>query len=262
MSDAVIGYYIEDPCQYCKGKYHGPGVCPMCEKVYEKISDDQSDSRYIFNRPTGWYFWDEAILQTEGPFKTKAAAQQGLDNYYEYLSKKSELVAALPSTDSSVKLELIRTSLNRQTFKSEAIRFWVESNSTGLVLNLFAGKTALGINEIRNDIDKAASAHYHKDALDFVVEYNGEKFDTVILDPPYTYRKSMEMYNGNLNSRFKLIADNLPDIITPSARVISFGYHSTFLGKKRGYELEKMCIFAHGGAQHCTIAIIETSRDS
>ena len=216
---------------------------------------------YIFDRPAGWYFWDEPLLRSEGPFKTKAAAQQGLDNYSEYLRKNSELTVS-PPVDSSVKLELIRTSLNRQTFKSNAIRNWVESNCTGLVLNLFAGETELSLNEIRNDIDRTASAHHYKDALDFVVEYDGEKFDTVILDPPYTYRKSMEMYDGDLNSRFKLIADNLPSIITPSARVISFGYHSTFLGKKRGYELEKMCIFAHGGAQHCTIAIIETSRDS
>ena len=59
------------------------------------------------------------------------------------------------------------------------------------------------------------------------------KFDTVILDPPYSYRKSMEMYNGNLNSKFKLIADNLPRIVTLTARIISFGYHSSFFGLTR-----------------------------
>jgi len=42
-----------------------------------------------------------------------------------------------------------------------------------------------------------------------------------------------------------------------SGKVISFGYHSTFLGKKRNAILKKLCVFAHGGAQHCTIGIIE-----
>lgn len=160
-----------------------------------------------------------------------------------------------------MKLELIRSNLRRYTFESPKIKKWTESNCSGLVLNLFAGKTKLKVNEIRNDIDITADADYNKDAFDFVREYNGMPFDTVILDPPYSYRKSMEMYNNNRNSRFKLIADHLPKIITPTCRVISFGYHSTFLGKKRGYVLEKLCVFAHGGAQHCTIAIIEVKKE-
>ena len=154
-------------------------------------------------------------------------------------------------------LELIHTNLRRYTFQCPKIKKWVEDNSFGLVLNLFAGKTKLDLNEVRNDLDETMNAEYHKEALEFVTEYKGPKFDTVILDPPYSYRKSMEMYNGKRNSRFKLIADNLQRILSSSANVISFGYHSTFLGSKRRFYLDKMCIFAHGGAQHCTIAIIE-----
>jgi len=159
-----------------------------------------------------------------------------------------------------MKLELIKTNLRRYTFESPAIKSWVESNCNGLVLNLFAGKTRLDVNEIRNDIDPSADAHLYEDALDFVLADRGPPFDTVILDPPYSYRKSMEMYNGHLNSRFKLIADNLENIIKPESSIISFGYHSTFMGEKRGYKLDGMCIFAHGGAQHCTIAIIEKKK--
>lgn len=156
-----------------------------------------------------------------------------------------------------MEIELIKTNLRRYTFESPKIKEWVENNCSGIVLNLFAGKTILDINEIRNDIDESMVAKYHLDAFDFIKNYNGPKFDTVILNPPYSYRKSMEMYNGNLNSRFKLIADYLPKKIKDSTKIISFGYHSTFLGEKRGYELVRMCVFAHGGSQHCTIAIIE-----
>jgi len=157
-------------------------------------------------------------------------------------------------------LELVNTSLKRYTFEVSKMREWVELNCDGLVLNLFAGKTHLSVDEVRNDVDESMSADFHLDALDFIKWWQSEmdyRFDTVILDPPYSYRKSMEMYNGNLNSRFKLVADEIVHIVEPTARIISFGYHSAFMGKKRGYYLDKLCVFAHGGAQHCTIAIVE-----
>lgn len=70
-------------------------------------------------------------------------------------------------------------------------------------------------------------------------------------------RKSMEMYNGHCCSKFKRIADEIPGILNKDGIVISFGYNNTWLGKIRGFELKELCVFGHGGAQHCTIAIIE-----
>ena len=158
-----------------------------------------------------------------------------------------------------VKLELISTNLRRYTFENKKIKKWVENNSQKKCLNLFAGKTPLNIDEIRNDIDPNAIADYHMDALDFVEKCIKEKikFDTIILDPPYSIRKSIEMYNGNYSSKFKRIADKIPLILNKSGKVISFGYHTTFLGKVRNFELKKICVFAHGGAQHATLGIIE-----
>lgn len=75
-----------------------------------------------------------------------------------------------------------------------------------------------------------------------------------------SYRKSMEMYDGNYTSRFKLIADVIPSILAEKGRVISLGYHSSFLGEKRGFIKEELCVFGHSGAQHCTIAIIEVKK--
>jgi len=156
-----------------------------------------------------------------------------------------------------MKLELINTNLRRYTFQSLKIKKWVETNSNGKVLNLFAGKTKLDLDEIRNDTDENSDADYHKDAVDFVKNWEKYMFDTMILDPPYSYRKDMEMYKGNYSSRFKILADIIPTILSKNGKVISFGYHSTFMSKKRGFELIKLCVFAHGGAQHCTIGIIE-----
>lgn len=156
------------------------------------------------------------------------------------------------------KLKIINTNLRKYTFDSPKIKKWVENRAKGKCLNLFAGKNKLNINEVRNDIDKIMLADFHKDALDFVREWKGERFDTIILDPPYSYRKSMEMYNGNRNSRFKLIADNIKRILSDDGIIIVFGYHSSFMGKIRGFYLKELCVFAHGGSQHCTIGIIET----
>jgi len=157
-----------------------------------------------------------------------------------------------------MKLEFINTNLKRYTFQSPKIREWVESNCIGKTLNLFAGKTRLNINEYRIDADNTMVADEYCDAYEFI-KSTRINFDTILLDPPYAYRKSMEMYNGNYSSKFKLIADEIKKLNIK--RVISFGYHSTFMGKKRGYILDKLCVFAHGGAQHCTIGIIEISKD-
>ena len=154
-------------------------------------------------------------------------------------------------------LNLIRTNLRRYTFESPKIKEWVESRSHGKVLNLFAGKVLLNLDELRNDIDPEMKVDYNMDALEFVKIWDTFEFDTIILDPPYSYRKSMEMYNGHLNSKFKLIADEIPRILKKDGVVISFGYHSTFMGKVRDFKLKELCVFAHGGAQHCTIGIVE-----
>jgi tRNA G10 N-methylase Trm11 len=155
-----------------------------------------------------------------------------------------------------MRIELLNTNLHRYTFKSPKIKKWVEENSSGKCLNLFAGKTKLNLDEVRNDIDKTMEASYHLDALEFIKQCK-DKFDTIILDPPYAYRKAMEMYKGNYTSRFKLIADEIPRLLKSDGKVISFGYHTTFMGKKRRFKLEKLCVFAHGGAQHATLGIVE-----
>ena len=156
------------------------------------------------------------------------------------------------------KLTFIKTNLRAYTFEVKKIKEWVEDRSKGgRVLNLFCGKTKLNVNEFRVDIDKKeALADIYMDVYDFVKNCK-DRYDTIILDPPYSIRKSMEYYKGNYTSKFKLIADECARL---SDRVISFGYHSTFLGEKRGYQLEELCVFGHSGSQHCTIAIIEKNK--
>ena len=139
---------------------------------------------------------------------------------------------------------------------------WVEYNCEGLTLNLFAGKTKLNINEVRNDLDENATAEYKMDALLFLRSWEGERFDTILLDPPYAYRKSMELYNGIVCSPFRQLKDEISRLINPNGIVITFGYITNNMGVGRGFELEKIAIFSHGGAIHDTIASVERFKTS
>lgn len=153
--------------------------------------------------------------------------------------------------------DYLKAPLNRYTFSIKPIREWVEREVEGLVLNLYAGKTKLNCNEIRNDLDPEIEADYHLDALQLVREWKGSKINTVLLDPPYASRKSMEMYGGRMASPFQQLKEEIPKILTPNGKVITFGYHSVVMGKGRGFELEKILLISHGGAIHDTIASVE-----
>jgi tRNA G10 N-methylase Trm11 len=156
-----------------------------------------------------------------------------------------------------VEFNYIKCPLNRYTFSIKPIREWVEQSCEGKTLNLFAGKTKLNIEEIRNDLDPETLSEYKLDALEFVETWDKEKFDTILLDPPYAYRKSMEMYKGIICSPFKRLKDEIPRILNHNGKVITFGYHSVVMGENRGFIIEKICLFSHGGAIHDTIASIE-----
>ena len=156
----------------------------------------------------------------------------------------------------------MKTPLYKYTFKNRKIRQWVELNCSGRTLNLFAGETKLNIkNEIRNDIREDSNAEYHKDALQFCKNWKGSKFDTIILDPPYSYRKSMELYDGKISSPFNALKDEICKILNHNGSVITFGYHSVSMGLKRGFIQEKILLMYHGGAIHDTIAVKEKYSD-
>jgi len=161
-----------------------------------------------------------------------------------------------------VKLTYFKTTLLRYTFDSQKIFDWVVSKCNGEVLNLFAGINLLPVKEIRNDINKETPADYHMDAVEFLKfwkENKNIKFDTVLLDPPYSYRKGMRKYEGATCSNFKIVKDLIMEVINPDAKVITFGYHSSSMGMVRGFKQEELLIIGHGGAQHDTLAIVEKS---
>ena len=155
----------------------------------------------------------------------------------------------------------MKTPLYRYTFKNKRVRKWLEQNVEGKVLNLFAGKYKLQCDEIRNDIRHDMPCDYHMDALEFVKRWGGEKFNTIILDPPYGYRKSMTKYEGAVSSPFNQIKNEIGRILLPHGLVITLGYHSNVMGKTRSYKQEHILLMSHGGAIHDTVCVIERKDD-
>ncbi len=175
----------------------------------------------------------------------------------------------MPRADFSLNIifTYLQQPLNKYTFKAPKIKTWVEKQCMGKdVLNLFAGPTRLdGCRETTNDLDASFNPDYNMDALDtanYLATVAGpgnlfRKYSRVVIDPPYSYRKSMELYNGNVNSRFKQLLDVIPDLLTPDGWVITFGYQSNVMSRKRGFVVREICLISHGGAQHDTIATVE-----
>lgn len=50
--------------------------------------------------------------------------------------------------------------------------------------------------EITNDLNPKNKAQYHLDALDFLNTLNGNKYQGVLFDPPYSLRQMQECYEG------------------------------------------------------------------
>lgn len=156
-------------------------------------------------------------------------------------------------------MEYIIQPPKKYTFEQPKLKEFVEKYCNGKVLNLFAGKTKLKVDEVRVDLSNEFAPDYNMDAFEFVLccKSKGVKFDTIILDPPYSLRKSMEKYNGKICSTFNKIKEELPFILNNGGRVITCGYHSIVMGKKRGFEKESICLIGHGGSHHDTICVVE-----
>lgn len=152
----------------------------------------------------------------------------------------------------------------RYTFEQPQLKKWVEQHRQGKVLNLFAGKTLLKVDEIRVDLDPSMPAQYHVKAeefVDFAIE-KGLKFDTIVLDPPYNVRKSREKYKGRYIGSFTKLKRKLPFILNDKGLMITLGYNSTGFPKKMGFKKIAVCLVCHKGDHSDTIVLVERKTTS
>ncbi|MBD3282078.1 MAG: hypothetical protein GF387_00475 [Candidatus Portnoybacteria bacterium] len=144
----------------------------------------------------------------------------------------------------------------RYTFEQQKLKQWTEKWCKGKVLNLFAGKVKLNIDEYRVDIDKEMPADHYGDAYEFV-KNTKMKFDTIVFDPPYNLRKSREKYGGRYIGSLTKIKNELSKILNPQGRIIHFGYDSVGMSKSRGFKKIAICLVCHSGDHNDTICLVE-----
>ncbi len=143
------------------------------------------------------------------------------------------------------------------TFEQPKLKSWIESWCKGKVLNLFGGKVRLNCDEVSNDIDTNMPTDYHMDVIEFVEKWKGDNFNTVVLDPPYNWRKAKEKYGNRMIGQYPQLKTKLLSIISRDARVISLGYDTVGMSKSRGFEKIAICVVCHGGDHHDTLCLVE-----
>ena len=120
-----------------------------------------------------------------------------------------------------------------------------------------------------NDLNPKTEAEYHMDAADFlrILATRGVKCDVAIFDPPYSPRQISECYQsvgrkvGMVGTQssvlYSRVRTALMDVLTDDAVVLSFGWNSSGMGRKHGFEIVEILLVAHGGAHNDTICMAE-----
>lgn len=118
-------------------------------------------------------------------------------------------------------------------------------------------KRRQGTTLVTNDLNPKFGANYCLEANDFgELMYREQRlFDLVLFDPPYSLRQLKEQYEGigqklelwqtkNMWGRCK---NALAKCVAPGGYVISFGWHSSGFGRKRGFEIQEVHVMGQGG---------------
>lgn len=125
-----------------------------------------------------------------------------------------------------------------------------------------------------NDLNPNTQAQRHMDAEAFLrqlsAEGRNETIDCAILDPPYSPRQISELYKeagitcGMKDTQsavlYQRVKAALAPLLTQDAVVLSFGWNSSGMGKKHGFEPVEILLVAHGGAHNDTICMAERRR--
>jgi len=118
---------------------------------------------------------------------------------------------------------------------------------------------------------------FKKDAIDFLKGIKTNSISCLVFDPPYSQYQLKEKYknlgiyfhNSNDNDQNRRITKywsnckkEITRIIKPNGKVISFGWNSGGMGKKNGFEIQKILLVNHGAQHNDTICTLETKATS
>jgi hypothetical protein len=127
----------------------------------------------------------------------------------------------------------------------------------------FAGHSEFA--ERRNDLNPMTPHPSHLEASEFMSLIT-EPLDGVIFDPPYSLTQVSRSYE-EMGYKFKgkedptggftKVRNEISRAVRPGGHVISFGWNTVGMGKKRGFEIVEILIVSHGGNRNDTLCTVE-----
>ena len=155
---------------------------------------------------------------------------------------------------------------NKNTFDILPIKNLIKKNNKINVESVdpFANKNRIA--KYCNDLDIEMKTEYNLDALDFLKTFKNNSIELLFFDPPYSPRQVSESYKKlgksvNMQTTQSSFWSNLKNeisrIMKPDSIVISFGWNSQGIGKKRGFKIHTILLVAHGGNHNDTICVVE-----
>lgn len=195
-----------------------------------------------------WYAHKEAkavfdLLAPTLSSRKRAQAEQAFSKYDARDVTEIERIFEMPS---------------QWTFEQPKTRAWVEARLYGKVLNLFGGKTRLNGDIVYNDLDETLPADLRRDATKVALwEDLAGQFDCVIFDPPFSDHQAIVTYGIKRAQRVTHARDVVNLVLKSTGRVVSLGYNSTGMGRKRGFTKEGILLVNHGGSHSDTIVLSE-----
>lgn len=150
---------------------------------------------------------------------------------------------------------------SKWTFTMKPVRVLFEKYGVGeMWIDPFAGENSPA--QWTNDIEGRGNK-YQMDGLEFLKHLPSHSFMGALFDPPYSVEQCLRKYtpkHGGTAGRTEYWAkckDEIARLLEPGAISFCFGWDSTGIGKKRGFEILEIKLLCHGAAHNDTIITIE-----
>ncbi len=101
-----------------------------------------------------------------------------------------------------------------------------------------------------------------KDILPKLLRNKDVNYDIVLLDPPFSAHQAIRKYGNKKMSDLSVIKDYCAEILSEGGVVVTFGFNSTGMGKKRGFIKDELHIFNHGGNHNDMFMLKEHKKNS
>lgn len=153
---------------------------------------------------------------------------------------------------------------NKYTFAIKEIKYLIHRYTFGkqIIINPMCGETGLGTHT--NDLNPKLNADDHRDALEYLRGFDDNFADVLLFDPPFSSRQALESYSAvgmenfcKNNGWYAKLRDEVARVTKPGGVVISCGWNSMGLGKKRGFKIIEILLVAHGSSHNDTIVTVE-----